>query len=73
MYSVCANLCDNIGVVLAYLPCRPISQHHLACMPQPSLSCLLYFLCMLAIPIYSSFEKFEEVLNDLSCLLFHES
>ena len=26
--------------------------HHLAIMTQPSLSCLLYILCMLAIPIY---------------------
>ena len=46
-------LCDNIGLVLAYLPSgttgvtvSPIHSH------PGSLSCLLCFLCMLVIPIF---------------------
>ena len=39
------ELCNNIGLV-------GMSQHHLAIMTKPSLSCLFCFLCMLAIPIF---------------------
>ena len=38
-----------------------MSQHHLAIMTKPSLSCLLCFLCTLAIPIFP-FLKVEEFL-----------
>ena len=41
------DLCENIGLVLAYLPSGAMSLHHLAIMTQSSLSCLLCFLCML--------------------------
>ena len=34
------DLCDNIGLVLAYLPSGAMSLHYLAVMTQPSLSCL---------------------------------
>ena len=53
-------LCDNIGLVLV---CLPSGSTDVTTSPSrshaESLSCLLYFLCMLAIPIFP-FLKFEE-------------
>ena len=56
---VLGDLCDNIGLMV-YLLSGAMSLHHLAITTEPSLSCLLCFLCMLAIPIYPF--KFEEFL-----------
>ena len=44
------GFCNNIGLVLAYLPIGAMSPHHHD-PAMASLSCLLYFLCMLVIPI----------------------
>ena len=66
-------LCNNIGLVLACLPSGTtgITGSPSCYMTQPSgipiLSYLLYFLCMLAIPMFLLF-KFEEFY--LSRLLF---
>ena len=58
---VLVDLCNNIGS-LVYLLSGAMSLHHLVIMTKPSLSCLLCFLRMLAIPIFP-FLKFEEFLN----------
>ena len=59
-------LCDNIGLVLACLPSGTtgVTGSPSQYMTQPSgipISCLLYFLCILAIPIFP-LSKFEEFL-----------
>ena len=57
---VLGALCDNIGLVgvsakWSYVTASP-SHHDQAIMTKPSLSCLLHFLCMLAIPYIPLFK-----------------
>ena len=59
-------LCDNIGLILHVFRVEvQMSLHQLAGISPShpgSLSCLLYFLCVLAIPIFPHF-KFEGIFD----------
>ena len=67
------DLCDNIGLVV-YLLSEAMSLHHLPIMTKPSLSCLLCFLCMLAIyiPLFKIRRIFDLLVSPPFLVLFRQ-